>query len=171
MFVSRLCQKLCSESAIIVKGGKLTQTFHRVYMRKKPVPLSFPSKSPKEFTTNPRDKLVSSKPLIRIIETPSLESAEKPPRIRQILHHPQQVHGSRVASPQPLTAQDCCSPLGFISLIRFVRATCPGVSLTVLATGPFVFSCEALEICPVPFHGPFSLSLRALLVVDYPFSL
>ena len=107
VFVSRLCQKLCSASAIIVKGGKLTQTFHSIYMSKKPVPLSH-SKSLKEFTTNLRDKLVSSKPLIGI-ETPSLESAEKPPQTQKILRLPQQVHGLHVSSPQPLTAKDCCS--------------------------------------------------------------
>ena len=30
VFVSRLCQKLCSKSAIIVKKGEATGTFHRI---------------------------------------------------------------------------------------------------------------------------------------------
>ena len=89
-------------------------------MRKKPVPLSFLSESPKEIKTNLQDKLVSSKPLTRIIETPSLESVTNPPRIWKILRLPQQVHGSHVASPQPLTAQDFCSLSGFIGVIRCV---------------------------------------------------
>ena len=56
---------------------------------------------------------------IGIIEIPSLESVEKLPRIEKILRLTQQVHGSYVSLPQPLTAKDSCSLLDFIGVIRF----------------------------------------------------
>ena len=90
-------------------------------MRKKPVPLSF---TPNRSRNSRRISEINSyleKPLIGIIETPSLKSAEKPPRTQKILRLPQQVHGSHVSSPQPLTAKDCCSLSGFIGVIWFVH--------------------------------------------------
>ena len=88
-------------------------------MSKKRVPLSLSLQIAQEFMTNLQDKLVSSKPLIGIIETPSLESAEK--RTQKILRLPQQVHGSHVSSPQPLTAKDSCSLSNLNGVIRFVH--------------------------------------------------
>ena len=55
VFVSGLFEKLCSKSAIVEKREDMTQTFQCIYMRQKPVPLSFLSESLMELTTNPRD--------------------------------------------------------------------------------------------------------------------
>ena len=144
VFVSGLFGKLCSKLTIVEKGGDLTRTFHCIYMRQTPVPLISLQIAHGINDKSSRLKLVSSKPFTQIIETPSLESAEKPPQIRQILLRPQQVHCSRVASPQPLTALDCCSLSGIIGVIRFVRAPAPRGIFDCMGHGPFL--CLAVEL-------------------------
>ena len=133
VFVSRLCQKLCSKSAIIVKGGKLTRTFHRIYMRKKPVPLSLSLRIAYGINDESARLNLYHRSLLpkssRLLHSNQRRNRLEPRRY-SASHSKSTARVSRRHGL--LTAQDCCSPSGFIGVIRFVRATCPGISLTAV---------------------------------------